>query len=79
VLGRETLSGGGYLVSMKTPQSVQVEAWLPGPRGRAVRCGAEISALGARPGAKPWLDDPAAVAEAGTSIDVICRSVTDPR
>jgi hypothetical protein len=76
VLGREMLAGGDYLVSMKTPQSVQVQSWRAGPRGRAVRCGAEVSAPAGPAGTKTWLEDGAAVERARASVEVICRSVT---
>jgi hypothetical protein len=72
----ESLSGGGYLVSVKTPQSVFVEAWRLAPNGRGVRCGAEVSALAAlHVSPKTWLDDAAAVNRAATVIETICRSV----
>ena len=77
VRDREALPGGGYLVSIKTPQSVFVESWLPAPNGRGVRCGGEVSALAAlhiHP--KTWLDDPTEVDRAGVTIEAICRSVT---
>lgn len=75
VLGREGLPGGGYLVSIKTPQSVHVESWRMGPGNRAVRCGAEMSvAAEVQPGGKTWLDDHSAVQRAQARVEAICRS-----
>jgi len=76
VLGRETLPEGGYLVSVKTPQSIQVQSWRPGPHGRAVRCGAEVATLPSPPDTKPSPGDTVALEQFRPSIEGLCRSVT---
>jgi len=76
-LGREALSpaeGGGFLVSLENASSVVVYALKPGPKGRALLCGAQAFHPFTQPGVKSWLDEPAKVKEAQAMIEAICRS-----
>jgi hypothetical protein len=73
-LGRATLPNGGVLVTIKKPHAVYVEAWRSAGHERVVRCGAEVSDLGAR--GKSWLDDEQSVQAARANVEALCRSVT---
>ena len=73
VLGREVLPGGGYLVTIKSPQAVFAQSWHPSQR-RSVRCGAEISAPSSH-SPSTWINDPQAVKTARDTVEGICRSV----
>lgn len=73
-LARESLSSGGFLVTLRTDKSVQAVTTKPAPAGRAFVCGAEAFALFAEPGQKTWLDDPAEIKKARDVVEAICRS-----
>jgi len=61
-------------VIVKKPTAVFVRSWRRTPGGRAIRCGAEASALGALslPG---WITDPREAERAGREIEALCRAV----
>jgi hypothetical protein len=75
-LGHEWLSPNGLLVSVRKPHGVYTESWRKSAKGRTVRCGAEISSLGAVDArAAAWLEDPVATREAQRACEALCKSV----
>jgi hypothetical protein len=75
VLGSQEIPGG-YLVSVRAPKDVFVEAWWTVAPGRALRCGFQLSEIvAATLHGGTWLDDPAAVARARQEGEELCQSV----
>jgi hypothetical protein len=74
ILTRETLPGGGYLITLKDYHAVTVEVLRPAPGGKAFLCEAYVANLLADGTAKTWLDDAAEVKRARLGVEAICRS-----
>ncbi len=76
-LNNVVLPNQGLLVTVRKPHSIYTEVWRQNAQERVVRCGAELSELGAAsPSHKRWLDDDAKVHEAQLANEALCRGVT---
>jgi hypothetical protein len=76
-LSHMVLPNQGLLVSVRKPHSIYTEVWRKNAQERVVRCGAELSELGAaNPSDQRWLDDDAKVHEAQLANEALCRGVT---